>query len=124
MARHPGVPGGAGRAAGGDMSRRRPMIVPYARHFCRTCDQRVFPFDSLEKRTEAPGQHILLTSLNSRIARRDPDDPARMAWCWVCNGWTETYRETLKDLWRRYERRKGVRYRQGKILQMKRKRRS
>ncbi len=116
------------------MSRsKRPMVVLYARHFCVRCDLRVFPYDSFEKRTESPKpgartKRVLLFSANSQVTRLDPDNPTRTAWCWNCNHWTTTYRETLDDIRRRYERRKGVRYRpepvrrQGKILQMRRRR--
>ena len=92
------------------------MIVLYSRHFCRECDQRVFPFDSLEKLTEAPGfgvsgRKVLLSSLNARRQRLDPDDPVRVAWCWSCRKWTETYRETIDDIMQRYLKRRGVHYR-------------
>lgn len=109
------------------------MIPLYSRHFCVRCDQRVFPYDSLERRTEAPqpgvrGKRVLLTSTNARLAQRD-DYPVRIAWCWSCNRWTETYRETLNDIIRRYEERDGVttrgrrrRRRAAKVLHLPRRR--
>jgi hypothetical protein len=114
--------------------KRRPLIVLYARHFCVRCDQRVFPYDSFEKRTEAPklgarARKVLLFSANSQVTRNDPDNPARTAWCWNCNRWTTTYRETYRDIERRYAARKGVSYRpqpvpkrQAKILQLRKRR--
>jgi hypothetical protein len=109
------------------------MVVPYSRHYCKECDQRVFPYDSLERLTEAPGlgvsgRKVLLSSLNARRQRLDPDDPHRVAWCWTCGQWTDTYRETLEMIVKRYAKRRGVTYReqparrkrQAKILRMKR----
>ncbi len=88
----------------------------YHRHYCRTCDTRVFPYDSLESLTVAPapgarGVPVLLFSANSRKREQNPEDVSRVAWCWRCNKFTETYRETKYDTMVRYLRRRGVHFR-------------
>ncbi|MFI5284131.1 MAG: hypothetical protein ACHQ0J_13525 [Candidatus Dormibacterales bacterium] len=92
------------------MKRRQPMIVLYARHYCSKCDLRVFPYDSFERKTEAPkrgvsGRRVLLFSSNSRHRE---DDQSRTAWCWNCSRWVTTYRETIDMIEKRYAERDGV----------------
>jgi len=87
----------------------------YHRHYCRSCGQRVYPYDSLEALTVAPeagarGGPILLYSANSRKARTE-EGPGRLAWCWSENKWVETYRETRFDTMLRYLKRNGVEFR-------------
>lgn len=83
----------------------------YHRHYCRDAGHRVFPYDSLESLTQAPkpgakGNPILLYSFNSH--RREQDDTSRTAWCWSCQKWVDTYRETRTDTILKYMKRNGV----------------
>lgn len=87
----------------------------YHRHYCKVCDNRVFPYDSLEALTIAPepgakGNPVLLYSSNSRKAAQS-EEVSRTAWCWRCEKFTETYRETKYDTMVRYLRRRGVQFR-------------
>lgn len=94
----------------------------YHRHYCKTCKNRVFPYDSMESLTVAPilgasKRQILLFSANSYRRDKNPEEISRMAWCWVCHKWTETFRENRMDIELRYLRRSGVLFRfpNGKI---------
>lgn len=90
--------------------RRRLRVVVSGRHFCSTCANRVFPYDGMEKQTEAPitmgGRgRVLLFSSN---AYRAAHDEAKIAYCWVCERFVETERVTQGDLIQRYLTRRGV----------------
>lgn len=94
----------------------------YHRHYCTTCKSRVYPYDSMEALTVAPvlgasKRQILLYSANSYRRDKNPDEVSRMAWCWLCSKWTETYRENRLDTELRYLKRSGVMFRfpNGKI---------
>jgi hypothetical protein len=83
------------------------------RYFCATCNGRVSPFDSREQLTEAPeagksGDPVLLSSYN--MSRRSGHAPLK-AWCFVCDGWVETYGLSALDLDYRYFERRGVVFR-------------
>lgn len=107
------------------VGKRRQLV---GRHFCENCDNRVLPYDSFERDTEAPelgasGTRILLASANTALARTDPDNPSRIAWCFACKRWTETYRLTQGDLVQRYLNRRGVEFRHrkgGTVIRLKR----
>jgi hypothetical protein len=99
------------------MSARNGQLVP--RHYCSHCDRRVYPFDTFEAATEAPikgvsGERVMLYSLNSQrlaAARKLGERPVRIAWCWECDNWVETYQQTRHDELLRYLRRRGVVFR-------------
>ena len=85
---------------------RKPFVVAYGRHYCTRCSSRCFPYDTLEAQTEVDG--TLLRSINATRSRKEQP---KLAWCWRCNRFVETFQETLSDLMRRYSGRKGVRRR-------------
>lgn len=85
---------------------RKPFAILYGRHYCVRCSNRCFPYDSLEAQTEVGT--ILLRSENAKRTRKEQP---KLAWCWRCNRFVETFQETLSDLMRRYSGRKGVRRR-------------
>lgn len=64
----------------------------YSRYFCEE-GHRVFPYDSLERLTEAPvegrnGKPVLLSSANAHLTT------TKFAWCFACDDWTEASRRT------------------------------
>lgn len=79
----------------------RPGLV---RHYCKTCNARLFPFDVMESKTEAPinGKTILLKSHNAH------NREGRISWCWTCKEWKTVNRITEKDILEMYVKRNGV----------------
>lgn len=88
---------------------RRLRVVVSGRHFCSTCGNRVFPYDGMERQTEAPLDEgrgrVLLFSANSY---RNANDLAKLAYCWACERFVETERVTRGELIQRYLTRRGV----------------